>query len=719
MRVCYCVLCVLRKRFKKNVIPFNFAFSVSNRANQNHTQGFSTIFQETHSFFSFFLSLSLHLITLAFRFEYTLSHPNIQIMEIILGVSCIKGEIHSLITSMRLNTRWSVKKSYRQRDTYNEEDPLIENFQKLNIYLEGVLDLQEVDCVAYVLPFYHLIISEQAGSTITSAALSSLSKFALYGFFSPQFPRVQEAMALIARCISHCVFEETDWESDELILMKLLELATLCFRCHASSLLSAESAWDVFSTCKSIHEHYRASKILKNEAESALVHLTLNIFSRASHMILKFGISKDSLFTSVDPKMCFLADPKGVSLIMLNIVRVISSMMEQQQPESLKLALTLINVALEAGGLALSHIDPLVDTLCNDVCRHLLRATQSEDLNIFSCALRVVFNLFMSMKDNMKVQLEVFLTSVHLRMLNNAGAFAREELTLESLLEFCREPSLMQDLYINYDCDVRCTNLFDSIIHALCRRAMLDLIPSNLLENSKIVSGNASADSTILADKYLQISSGSHFGGGYSSSGDNSPIIKRLSIIHRLSFEGLATILHGMNIRKNKYNSQKRRVNSSRGITTADHVMAVTRTGLEGEDMLETEIDKWCEDMSETDLLSQDVYDDAQSYARNNLPLSPTGKQSVNLPIRPLASYPPSLVASPSTSLSLVLPRDISRGNSSTPNHLNGGRHADGSDQWEQSSDQGSLGSGNVVDRENEMTHSIMERMKKAEVNGV
>jgi hypothetical protein len=72
-----------------------------------------------------------------------------------------------------------------------------------------------------------LIISEQAGSAITSAALSSLSKFSLYGFFSPQFPRVQEAMALIARCISHCVFEETDWESDELILMKLLECNNL------------------------------------------------------------------------------------------------------------------------------------------------------------------------------------------------------------------------------------------------------------------------------------------------------------------------------------------------------------------------------------------------------------------------------------------------------------------------------------------------------------
>lgn len=645
-------------------------------------------------------------------------------MEIILGVSCIKGEIHSLMTLMRLNTRWSSKASYR-RESHSQEDPLVENFQSLNVYLEGVMDLQEVDCVAYVLPFYHLIVSEQAGSCITSAALSSLSKFALYGFFSPQFPHVQEAMALIARCISHCVFEETDWESDELILMKLLELATLCFRCQASSLLSAESAWDVFSTCKSIHEHYRASKILKNEAESALVHLTLNTFSRASHMILQFGINKDSLFTSVDPKLCFLSDTKGITLILLNIIRVVSTMMEQQQPESLKLALTLINVALEAGGLALSHIDPLVDALCNDVCRHLLRATQSEDLGIFSCALRVVFNLFMSMKDNMKVQLEVFLTSVHIRALNHSAAFAREELTLESLLEFCREPSLMQDLYVNYDCDVRCTNLFDSIIQGLCKRATVDLIPppsaaTNQLSvgggtptSSSTQTGSTTAlDSTTIADRYLQINSGGHFAGGYSPNSDSPSAPKRLTIVHRLSFEGLATILHGMVNRKDEFNYRKRKLFSGRGMmmTTAEHVMAVTKTGLDGEDMLETEIDKWCEDMSEADLLSQDAYDDAPSRA--SLPVTPASKlnsQNTNHPSlqRPLISYPPSLVSSPS-SLPVGMPR--------VPSRNNGLKVMDSQDHWEQSSDHGSVSSASLVDREHEMTQSILERVKKAEV---
>ena len=32
-----------------------------------------------------------------------------------------------------------------------------------------------------------------------------------------------------------------------------------------------------------------------------------------------------------------------------------------------------------------------------------------------------------------------------------------QELVLESLVEFCKEPTLMVDLYVNYDCDVMTT----------------------------------------------------------------------------------------------------------------------------------------------------------------------------------------------------------------------------------------------------------------------
>ncbi|CAM9542942.1 unnamed protein product [Chrysoparadoxa australica] len=137
------------------------------------------------------------------------------------------------------------------------------------------------------------------------------------------------------------------------------------------------------------------------------------------------------------------------------------------------LGLSLINIALEAGGTGLGHHPGLLPVMQGDLCKHLLHNSQTSDLTILSLTLRVVFNLFNSIKDHLKVQLEVFLTSVHLRILDGKSHTPeQQELALESLLEFCREPALMLDLYINYDCDVQCTNLFETVCHALASAAL-------------------------------------------------------------------------------------------------------------------------------------------------------------------------------------------------------------------------------------------------------
>lgn len=476
---------------------------------------------------------------------------------VINGVTCIKGEIHSVLTLIRLNTIWSQLGNRLTNDTIGiekeKEIPFVQSFRRLNEYLECIFDLREVDCVMYIQPFHEVIVSDQANGPLTSAALSSLSKFALYGFLSAGFPRVKEGIALIAKCISYCVFEETDWESDEVILMKLLELSALCLRCDASSLLTVGAAWDIYSTCIEIHNQYRASKILRSEAETALRHLTLTAFSKAHYAIKdqaflseinngeyknKTNLNNSDNITyewdAMNQQIIF-AGPIGITMLLSKIMTVLGSLMDLQKQtiNEVNFALSLVNIALEAGGPALGSMKPLVDMLRGDICRHLLRATQSEDLAVFSLALRVVFNLFMSIKDHMKIQLEVFLTSVHLRLLMKNQVMsispAKEELALESLLEFCREPALMQDLYTNYDCDVQCTNLFDSIITTLCNRA----IPFGV----KVIEIHAIKGDIIDSDKQDHMPAGN----------DNG----KINNLNRLALDGVFAVLHAVASRCN------------------------------------------------------------------------------------------------------------------------------------------------------------------------
>ena len=100
-------------------------------------------------------------------------------METLNGVTCIKGEIHSLLTLMRLHTRWANNNRYSRDLVDQEENHLVQSFRRLNDYLEDTYDLREVDCVNYLEPFHNVIISDQASGPLTSAALSSLSKFVL------------------------------------------------------------------------------------------------------------------------------------------------------------------------------------------------------------------------------------------------------------------------------------------------------------------------------------------------------------------------------------------------------------------------------------------------------------------------------------------------------------------------------------------------------------
>eukprot|EP00929_Paragymnodinium_shiwhaense_P105158 TRINITY_DN70072_c0_g1_i1.p1 TRINITY_DN70072_c0_g1~~TRINITY_DN70072_c0_g1_i1.p1 ORF type:complete len:1596 (-),score=442.89 TRINITY_DN70072_c0_g1_i1:249-5036(-) len=137
------------------------------------------------------------------------------------------------------------------------------------------------------------------------------------------------------------------------------------------------------------------------------------------------------------------------------------------------LGLSLLNIAMESGGDEIAKSDELVCIIQDDICKHLLQNSRSESLSVLSLTLRAIFNLFLYFRRHLKVQLEIFFTSVHLKIAGQAAAtYEQRELALESLVEFCREPELMLEVYENYDCDVRCTNLFETLVKFLVTNSL-------------------------------------------------------------------------------------------------------------------------------------------------------------------------------------------------------------------------------------------------------
>ena len=127
----------------------------------------------------------------------------------------------------------------------------------------------------------------------------------------------------------------------------------------------------------------------------------------------------------------------------------------------LRYGLSTINTLLEMNGDVIVNFLPLIELLQGSFCKYIIQNTQSDDMMNLSLSLRVIFNLFQNLKSFLKVQLEVFFTSVHIRLADmsllllsltasqptSTHEFLPKEAALESLLDFCQEPTVMIDLY--------------------------------------------------------------------------------------------------------------------------------------------------------------------------------------------------------------------------------------------------------------------------------
>lgn len=385
----------------------------------------------------------------------------------------IKGEIHNVLNVLRTDPRYVSPLRFMEELPTDEQHPLLVQLRELHRSMsEWELmhhDHRQPEARLYLPPFCAAIQGRDISARVTGAALHSIHKFLLYGFLTNEGPT---AFTTIANTLLLCTFEEgggggpssnavssddgmtavggrrgriTGADSsynnsgyDEQVVLKLLDLSALIVR-SASLDLEPGVVVGLLDTCLHVsHRAKRASSLLKSAASDAMGQMILEVFSQPN-----LARAREAILA----KLASLLNPNQNSN-----AYVVNS-------------LTMVNIALETLTDELTAVE--VGILQNDMCKFLLSWSTTHDLVILSLTMRVIFNLFQTIRNHLKVPLEVFLTSVHLRILEHSANPEEREVALESLLEFCQEPSLMKDLYLNYDCDVQCTNLYASICTTL------------------------------------------------------------------------------------------------------------------------------------------------------------------------------------------------------------------------------------------------------------
>lgn len=82
--------------------------------------------------------------------------------------------------------------------------------------------------------------------------------------------------------------------------------------------------------------------------------------------------------------------------------------------------------------------------------------------------------MFESLRIHLKFQMECYLKKLIEIIMNESVkvSYEHKEIALDNLLQLWRIPGYVSELYVNYDCDIYCTNLYEELTKLLAKNVM-------------------------------------------------------------------------------------------------------------------------------------------------------------------------------------------------------------------------------------------------------
>ncbi|CAJ0942083.1 unnamed protein product, partial [Mesorhabditis belari] len=150
------------------------------------------------------------------------------------------------------------------------------------------------------------------------------------------------------------------------------------------------------------------------------------------------------------------------------------------------LGLNLLIVVLEASADHLSNYSLFLPLIKDELCRSLLQLLETEKLPILASTSRASFLLFESCRIHLKFQLEAYFNKLRAIVVSEqtSVSYEKKEIALDSIVQLWRIPGLVTELYLNYDCDLYCSNIFEDLTKLLVENAF----PLHGLQSTSLLS---------------------------------------------------------------------------------------------------------------------------------------------------------------------------------------------------------------------------------------
>lgn len=136
-------------------------------------------------------------------------------------------------------------------------------------------------------------------------------------------------------------------------------------------------------------------------------------------------------------------------------------------------ALELLKILLENAGAVFRTSERFLGAIKQYLCLSLLKNSASSLMNIFQLSCSIFMSLVSRFRAGLKAEIGVFFPMIVLRVLENVAQpnFQQKMIVLRFLEKLCVDSQILVDVFINYDCDVESSNIFERMVNGLLKTA--------------------------------------------------------------------------------------------------------------------------------------------------------------------------------------------------------------------------------------------------------
>ncbi|KAI3972306.1 hypothetical protein MKW92_000834 [Papaver armeniacum] len=189
----------------------------------------------------------------------------------------VNSEVGAVLAVMRRNVRWGGR--YMAGDDQLEHS-LIQSLKSLRRQIfTWQSQWNTINPALYLQPFLDVIRSDETGAAITGVALSSVYKILTINMLDLNTVNVEDAMHSVVDAVTSCRFEVTDPASEEVVLMKILQVLLACMKNKVAVVLSNQHVCTIVNTCfRVVHQAGSKGELLQRIARHTMHELVRCIF---------------------------------------------------------------------------------------------------------------------------------------------------------------------------------------------------------------------------------------------------------------------------------------------------------------------------------------------------------------------------------------------------------------------------------------------------------